>query len=250
MSLNIEFDKFNSDIFEIKMGNITNTESNLKNVDINYIGTILTQAQEEKYEHLCIKVPSDDAKYNEMLNKHKFYNVGSQIMFKLSTYTDNSKVSMPQLLDNISFGELSGDGDVCDIARISRRSFILDRFHKDKFLPKEKADSYYEKWAINCCKGFSDQVFVLSVPEYGVVGYITLKKTGHEAKVDLAAIEPKFQGHGLFKYMIFMTLRRLQDEGINYFFYGTQGENNPVIRTMQIFGAKTCSHNNVLHCKL
>ena len=80
--MKIEFDKFNSDIFEMAMGNIVEISDLIKNEDVK---EILYIAKEKGYQHLNIKIPTDLKKVTNILVQNGFQLVDTQIMYQLSS---------------------------------------------------------------------------------------------------------------------------------------------------------------------
>ena len=215
-------DKFNTEIFGIKMVNLTDLDTIVTNKDVE---DIIALAVEKKYENICVKIDTGEKYLTNLFLYNGFELVDTQVMY-----------SIPVHLYNFYKGKVSGyfikkyqNDSVEQIKKIARMAFKFDRFHSDPFLPTEKSDMYYERWAENLCKGLADEIYAT-------------------ATVGLAAIKPDYQGKGLFTYMISEVISSLKTKtGIEYLHYGTQLSNIPILRTMAKFGGVILYSNHVLH---
>ena len=237
--MKIEFDKFNSDIFEMVMGNIVELSDLIKNEDVN---NIICTAKEKGYQHLNIKVPTALKNTTNILLQNVFKLVDTQLRYQLSSKLIGGGYSP----DNIKYRKFESK-DRLQMDRIARDAYSLDQFHSDEKLPSHLCDKYYVEWMNNSCDGFADKVMVLSHTDT-IAGYITINyKEENSAAVGLAAVGKQFQRRGYFTYLIEQTLRMLYEEGIEYLFYGTQLANKPVLRIMSKYSAIPVSSNHVLH---
>lgn len=254
--MKILIDKFNSEIFGMKMGIIAESDSK---VSMEEIEAITDQGKCDGYEHLSIKIPTI---YKDVLNRFltKGYSlVDTQIMYQINIQKCTQKIGNISL-DDVVIYRKQNEVDKIHIMNISKDAFRLDQFHSNKLLPRDLCDKYYEQWAKNSCEGFADDVWVLSLKGKSIViGFITLKykrsrlefaNDVQSAVVGLAAIDEDYQGRGLFTYMIKKTLEMLEDKKVCLLFYGTQLTNMPVLKTMGHFGGVLVESNHVLHIML
>lgn len=239
--MRIEIDKFNSEIFQNKIGNILDIRD-----DTNYheIEKIIKLSMDEQYNFLFTKINTNFQNVvNRFINK-KFNLIDTQVTYCLKC-KDN--IVQRKVVDGISFRKFK-KSDISDIAAIASMSFFLDQFHLDKDLDSQMCNRYYEQWAINSCNGFADDVFVLDNGK--LIGFITVNYCVDNATVGLAAISPFFQGKGFFNLLISETICELRNNGINMLYYGTQLCNAPVHKTMGKFQGALISSAYVLHKKL
>lgn len=235
-------DKFNTEIFGIKMVNLTDLDTIVTNKDVE---DIIALAVEKKYENICVKIDTGEKYLTNLFLYNGFELVDTQVMY-----------SIPVHLYNFYKGKVSGyfikkyqNDSVEQIKKIARMAFKIDRFHSDPFLPTEKSDMYYERWAENLCKGLADEIYVvIEQKNSSIVGFISINYKNTTATVGLAAIKPDYQGKGLFTYMISEVISSLKTKtGIEYLHYGTQLSNIPILRTMAKFGGVILYSNHVLH---
>lgn len=246
--MRIELDKFNSDIFGLMMGNIVDV-SDLKSEE--ELSGIISDAKENGYQHLNVKVAVGEKGMTNMFLKNGFILVDTQV-----TYQINTKYSSAYerdwggvFLDDVVFRKYRSR-DKLQIESIARDAYSLDQFHSDEKLPSQLCDDYYVEWIRNSCKGLADKVMVLSCGDT-IAGYITLKyREGGCASVGLAAVGKPFQQKGYFTFLIKQSLRMLYEEGIEYLYYGTQLANEPVLHVMSKYLGVPVSSNHVLHCMI
>lgn len=245
--MRIVIDRFTSKAFGIKMGNIEYEDSS-HSISPDDIDKIISEAIAEGFSHLSLKIDFKEDRLKNFLLNRGFYLAGSQVMYQVNLDNipeDDGLFQKPP--HPLVFREIVGEEDILDIVRISRTAFKRDRFHSDPFLSPDKADVFYANWARSCCEGLSDKVFVLSTPDSGVIGYITISLDKGQAKVGLAAVDSKFRERGMFTLMISQTLYALKLLNIHDFYYGTQGTNTPVIKVMEKLNGEVYSCNHVLH---
>lgn len=237
--MRVELDKFNSDIFGLKMGNIIELSDLKSDEEVN---AIISDAKENGYQHLNVKVAVEAKKITNLLINNKFKLVDTQLLYRLNTKYPGGVV----LLDDIVFRKFEVR-DKSQVESIARDAYSLDQFHSDEKLPNRLCDNYYVEWIKNSCMGLSDKVMVLSCGDK-IAGYITLNyKEDSSAIVGLAAIGKQFQQRGYFTFLIGQSLQMLYEEGIEYLFYGTQLANEPVLHVMSKYLGVPVFSNHVLH---
>ena len=238
--MKIEKDEFNSKIFNLKMGNIVDANESLS---LKEIDNIIQNAYENKYQHLSIKVPTNQKENLNNLIQKGFSLVDTQIMFLINTNQPNSTEK-----NEIIIRDYVEDNKEC-IANIAKQSFSIDRYHSDKSLDDSLCDYYYSKWAENSCEGLSDKVLVAYI-EHKVCGFITINYHDKSATIGLAAVDAQYRGKGIFTALIKRALKELNDKNINALYYGTQLENKPILKAMGHLGGVICNSNYVLHLSM
>lgn len=237
--MQIEFDKYNSEVFGIKMGNVRNINPHSTNKDIVQM---INQAKCEQYRHLNIKIDPNHKMLINLLLANNFKLVDTQLMFRIDTnkYCKN-------IINTGSFGfrEHRND-DLPQLIRIAKSSYTLDQYHSDSSLDNALCDLYYAKWIENSCLGFADKVMVIDQND-SINGYITLKYDVDKAIAGLAAVRKEFRGKGIFTFMISSTLDMLYNENIKTMLYGTQITNVAVLKTIGHFGGTIEYSNHILH---
>ena len=234
----IEYDDFNSKIFGMKFGNISDYEKDITSEDIIKIIT------NSEFDFLGFKIDSKDFKTIYNFQKAGFYLVDCLVTYEF----DSNKVPIPNDDFDISFAQQIEHKDISRLANIAADVFRIDRFHSDPNLSRENADEYYRSWVINSFNGFADGA-ILPMINNKIVGFTTFKINNVDVQTStmvLSAVDSEYMGQGVYYNMIKKgTLELLkQSKKIRV---GTQVDNIPVQRTWQKLGYKLIEIKYVLH---
>ena len=241
--MRIRQNQFNTEIFNMKMGDIEDLEGEVTQEDVQ---SMIECARIQDYQHLNVKIPIREKDKTNLFLRNGFYLVDTQLMFLLKSknvYVGGGTAS------TVSYREFC-ENDKEWIMNIAQNAYILDQYHSDRALEKSLCDQYYARWAKNCCEGFSDKTMVIALPDNRVIGYITFDYKNGNAIVGLAAIEEAYRGKGLFSLMIEETLRMQKMNNIKKMYYGTQLSNIPVLKIMGRYGGTIEYSNHVMHFML
>lgn len=89
------------------------------------------------------------------------------------------------------------------VAAIAASALRWDRFHRDPAIPGDTADRIKAEWAANFFSGRRGDWMVVAEREGRPAGFLQLLKGSDGSLViDLVAVAPDFQGHGLGRAMI------------------------------------------------
>lgn len=237
--MKLELDKFNSEVFGIKMANIILDNQLIARKDVIHL---IDKAKNEGFQHLSVKI---DILEKELLNA--FLPCGFNLVDTQITY----EIPLCNSLGERNTG-ITRPYDITDkerVLEIAKSAYKIDRFHSDPNLPNDKCNDYYERWTRNLCEGLADKVFVIDTDEY-TSGFIALKYDGKMARVVLAAIDSRYQGNGYFSAIMTDVLHYLKINGFEYLYYGIQLANIPVLRTVGRLNGVPKFSNHVLHIML
>lgn len=236
LAVEIVEDTFNSDIFHIKMGNLHlyDNKSDLFIVE--------TEAVKNGFDHLSIRVSTDDKETLIKLLESKYLLVDTLVTYKF----DCSKTVLNEMTHKCIIRDYQ-EKDLSELINFAQKSFKIDRFHSDPSLDNTYADDYYAKWIENSCKGYSDRVVVAEL-DGEAVGFTTCKLPDAEgnSKIVLSAVSEKSRGKGVYTSMIHEGLKWLQDKS-KYITVGTQINNYPVQKTWNNLGLYLTESSYVLH---
>ena len=238
--MKFELDKFNSEIFEIRMANILSDEESLSKDDV---AGLIENGKTEGYDCLSIKLDTAEKKQLSSFLANGFELVDTLITYFIPVTENRYFPENPRL----AIRKVS-ESDIDDVMRIARSAFKIDQFHSDSNLDSDKADTYYEQWAKNSCNGFADDVFLVEETESRQpAGFITINYSEEKATVGLAAIDSAFHGKGVFTFLIAELIRIVKEKNIKYISYGTQLANIAVLRTMAKFNGVPQNSKHILH---
>ena len=233
-------DKFNSEIFGIRMANIVSNEESLSRDDV---AGLIENGRSEGFDCLSIKLDTSEKKQLDSFLANGFELVDTLITYFIPVdentfFPENPQMGIRKVCES----------DIADVMRIARSAFKIDQFHSDSHLDSDKADIYYEQWAKNSCNGFADDVFLVEETASGqIAGFITVNYRGEKAVVGLAAIDSAFHGRGVFTFFIAELIKAMKEKNIKYISYGTQLANIAVLRTMTKFNGVPQHSKHILH---
>lgn len=205
----LTIDKFNSEIFNKKMGNLQICENldikKINNID-KQINEILEEAINDGFEHITCKVDTNHTQLVQSLENNKMLLADTLITYRF--YYGKSK------LYNVNHQCLLNDckkEDLDYLKSISKNAFKIDRFHSDPSLDNNLCDKYYEKWIENSFNGFADRVIVAYLDEEPV-GYTTAKIPGKDrvGHLVLSAVSEKSRGKGVYTSMIYEGVKWME----------------------------------------
>lgn len=235
-------DKFNSEIFGIKMGNIILSNDELSNEDFK-VEKVIEKSNHERFKHISVKLPTI---YKNLFNKfiqNGFYLTDTLLKY---VYKFDERV-LPDITHKTILRDYRED-DLEELMVIAKGSFDYDRYHSDPTLDNELCDKYYEQWIYNSCHGFADKVIV---SEYNntVVGFTTGKAdhTQQYGHLVLSAVSNKYRGLGIYTSMIYKGIKWLEKEKFKGLIVGTQINNVAVQKAWIKLGFTVLDSEYVLH---
>ncbi len=217
--MNIEVDKYNSEIFGILMGNVSYQD----NENLADFEELNRESRNRMIKHLTIRVSTKDKKFLNLALKDGYEIADTLVQFVfLFDKANLTKIEHKCILRDCC------DEDISGLKLIARTSFAIDRFHSDEHLDNDLCDKYYEQWIENSYHGFAEKVIVA---EYNnePVGFTTGKtyvedEFGH---LVLSAVSSKYRGIGVYTSMIYEGVKWMQKEHGNLkgLIVGTQIDN-------------------------
>jgi len=189
-------DKFNSEIFQMGMGNLTVDAGAV--VTVQTLNMIEEEAKKQGLSHITVKIPSSDKQNLNVILQNGFNLTDTLIEY----FFDMKKATLPDINHKCILRDAQ-EKDLETLKTIARKSFEIDRFHSDEHLDNELCDKYYEKWIENSYNGFAEKVIVA---EYDgeAVGFTT-GKTYADSDIGhlvLSAVSSNSRGLGVYTSMI------------------------------------------------
>ncbi len=243
--MKIQQDKFNSEIFGIRMGNIILSDEENSDPDFR-VKCVVELGKTEGFDHLSIKIPTRN---KSLLNQ--FLQSGFYLTDTLCEYIYKYDGRKLPALQHKTVLRAYTESDIHGMMQIARDSFAYDRYHSDPTLDNSLCDLYYEKWVYNSCHGFADKIIV-SEYEKNVVGFTT-GKADHSQEYGhlvLSAVSSKFRGLGIYTSMIYEGVKWIESEGFQGLIVGTQINNFAVQKAWIKLGFTVLDSEYVLHLHL
>lgn len=235
--MKIVLDQYNSEIFGLKFGNITEYNNTISSSEIKKV------INESNFDFLGIKISP-----NENLAFHSFQKAGFYVVDCLVTYEFDSKTTtLKDYIVSNKMKDIVSKDDVETLSKIASEVFIKDRFHSDPNINKKLADKYYSTWVKN---SFNDSKIEHIVAETNgkPIGFIVYKidDINDTATIILNAVDKNFFRKGVYSDMLYIVTTKLIKK-VNKIFIGTQFDNIAAIRTWQKMGYKIIDTKYVLH---
>lgn len=189
-------DQFNSEIFQMKMGNLLLEDG--EKIEKEAFLQLEEKAKEEGYAHVTLKVASTDKESLNIALREGYILADTLIEYVF----DMKKASLPQIEHKCTLHDCKEE-ELEALKQIAGNSFVIDRFHSDEHLDNKLCDLYYAKWIENSYHGFAEKVIVA---EYNnePVGFTTGKtyKDDEYGHLVLSAVSNKYRGIGVYTSMI------------------------------------------------
>jgi len=193
---------WDSDFFNIKVGEIVNPETN--NIFLN-----------EEFDLIYLKSEiNEEVKIQGYLNSFLETKV---LFFK--------QIIQKKEIDQNIFSISEVNFLIDDIYSLAFESGKMSRFNLDKKFGRNKFEELYKKWVDNSVnKKFADKVFVYQ-EDNKILGFITYKVNLDMATIGLIAVDPLCQGKGIGGKLIDAVEQSLITSGIFKLIIPTQLEN-------------------------
>lgn len=184
------------------------------------------------------RVPFYSNNISTFLEDLGFYLIDIDIQFE-------KKVFSEQKLSENSEIRFSKYDDEKDLVKISKTSFIFDRFHQDTKISNELADSIKEKWAQNFFSGTRGDFMIVALKDGDIIGFLQLIKKNDILIIDLIAVDEKFRGKNVAADMIKFAENNIKD--IKKIKTGTQSSNKPSTKLYERLGFTSIDKEKVFH---
>jgi len=133
-----------------------------------------------------------------------------------------------------------------NILEIAKNSFEYSRFFSDKNLPIAKAKNIYVYWTEGAFEK-QDKYFVVYSDNNILKGYVLFSIQEGCSKIELIAVDKKYQGQSIGKSLISEMEYFVMKMGINDIKVGTQANNLIAIQFYNSIGFKQIECNVVYH---
>ncbi|MDH4317753.1 MAG: GNAT family N-acetyltransferase [Desulfobulbaceae bacterium] len=164
----------------------------------------------------------------------RFQLVDFQVVYE---FTAEGTVLAPKPPMTDSVVRVHEQTDIGDLVAIARTSHGNTRFYNDSHFSREQADFFYEKWIVNSCSGWADEVFVAEV-KGEVAGYVSchLDHDNYVGKIGLLGVKSSLRSRGIGQQLLFMALLWQKSKGAKVVLVTTQAGNIAAQRLYQQSG--------------
>lgn len=210
------FDPFDSENFGLKMGRVAaafGEESSL----LAALEALVTDADSESYDHLTVRLPSEDPALIRRFQKVGFFVVDAHsTLTKKITEVSSTPPSI----------ELAQAEDLAAVQELGADAFALSRYAWDPLFSLEGRRRTMERWIENNFRTRAEFVLIARGEAGSMDGFIAvlLNRADRLAVIDLIAVHPRAQGRGFGLGLIKESERRVAGVA-DRFQVGTQGSN-------------------------
>lgn len=179
-------------------------------------------------------------KYSLIAKKNKFYLADITINLKYNLeYKDTKAISINNF-------EIAKTDSINSILKISRQSFVYDRFHSDPNFPNYFASEIKSRWLENHFKNLrGDKCFVINEDDQ-IKGFLLSMIKNDNVIIDLIAVDKRFRNESVATNLINGMINYYKNKFAT-FFVSTQISNIPSIKLYQKLGFITQHHQLVWH---
>lgn len=141
--------------------------------------------------------------------------------------------------------EIAGPADADACIAIAGHAFVHDRLHRDARVPNAAADKVRAEWIRNDLGGRADASFVVRAGG-AIAGFNLCLLLGHEAVIDLIAVDVGRQGQGFGRALVEGALAHYGGRAAAMR-VGTQADNEPSIKLYRGTGFVEADRRITLH---
>ncbi|WP_140633005.1 GNAT family N-acetyltransferase [Methylibium rhizosphaerae] len=144
-----------------------------------------------------------------------------------------------------------GPQDAQEVETLARAAFrdYVGHYHADDRLSREAADETYASWASRSCEGppVADAVIGVEDNDGSIVGFITLRRAGELASIELNAVSPDHQRRGIYAGLVGLSMNWASQQGCRKVSVSTQLNNVSVQKVWCRFGFEPARSYYTLH---
>lgn len=209
-------DPFDSENFGLKMGRVAAGFGDSIGT-LSALGSLVATADTEGYDHLTVRLPSEDPELIRRFQKVGFFVVDAHSTLKKTVRGD--------LLEQ-PFIEPARPDDLSAVQELGAEAFALSRYAWDPLFSLEGRRKTMERWIANDFSNRAEFVLVARGEGGSMDGFIAvlLNRDQRLAVIDLIAVHPRSQGRGFGLGLILESERRVAALA-DRFQVGTQGSN-------------------------
>lgn len=169
------------------------------------IDAVLQRARELCAEVVMLRVPTSNLKGAQQAFAH-----GAILADTLVYYEAAVGEPVPVELTIGLRYRMLGPQDAQMVETLARAAFrnYVGHFHADDKLSRDAADETYASWAYRSCEGspVADAVIGIEDNAGDVTGFITLKRSGELATIELNAVSPDYQRRGIYAALVGLAM--------------------------------------------
>jgi len=236
-------DQWLSDILKMSCFNLGGLP---ENASVFAVRTAMVAAAPKGRAFFSVKQAADDVAFVETLVRAGFNVVDMGV-----TLTHGGDFVEARSSDDVTI-DCADEGSEGDIADLAGRCFSYSRFHADRRIGADRANTVKREWARNACRGRAAAVYVARRTG-SAAGFLAVLKregrAGSEAVIDLVGVDPEHQGRGIGRSLSLRFIREWRGR-VDRLRVGTQAANIPALRLYESLGFRVSETVYALHAHL
>ena len=194
------------------------------------LAALLDEARVERYDHLILRVPGDDAAMVHGAERAglRLVDVGVDFVYHFDHEVRRPRPSPPGVRP-------WQESDLAALQEMAGTVFTYSRFGADPHFTPEQEEAFHRKWITNLCNGLAREVLVYET-DGAVAGFISCAVNGDEGRVPLVASAATHRRRGAGRAMIDGTLDWFRMAGVRAVFVKTQAGNVPAVNLYERAG--------------
>lgn len=210
------------------------------------ITQVLQRANDLRAEILMLRIPTSN-----LLGAQQALAQGAILADTLVYYEAAVREQDDVVLGRGLRHRMLGQQEASKVEKLARSAFqnYVSHYHADPKLSREAADETYASWAYRSCEGLPVANVVIGIENDAddIVGFITLKRSGDLASIELNAVSPLHQRRGIYAALVRLAMNWAMKEGCSRVSVSTQLNNISVQKVWSRFGFEPVKSYYTLH---
>lgn len=227
---------FDTEILGFKTARIERIDSTDPNIAGEIVKQLIVDLRQNNIEYASYRLPAENTAVIHALEQQGFILVDAMLGLE--------KILDMDLQEHDTYPIRSAKNeDLKQLGEMVRGLFLQTRFYQDPMIPIVKADMIYQKWVENSVRGSQADHVMVWEDNGRILGFITLKNTGH---IPLVAVAKDAQGRGIARHLLSYVEEHFIKMNLSKAYIETQISNIPAIRAYLSSGFKPISSSLTL----
>jgi dTDP-4-amino-4,6-dideoxy-D-galactose acyltransferase len=194
------------------------------------LSALLDEARAERYEHLIIRLPGDDAAALHGAERAGFrlVDVGVDFVYRFDHDVRRPRPSPPGV-------RAWRDSDLPALREMAGTVFTHSRFGADPHFTAEQVEAFHRQWITNLCNGLAREVLVYEA-EGAVAGFLSCAVNEDTGRIPLVASSAAHRRRGAGRAMVDGALDWFRMQGVRAVYVKTQASNVPAVNLYERSG--------------
>ena len=210
------------------------------------LDTVLREANDLGAQVLMLRVPTTNLNGVQLALEHGAILADTLVYFEAEV-VEPKPVKLYKGLRH----RMLGPQDALKVAALAKLAFkdYVGHYHADPKLSREAADEAYVSWAYRSCEGrpVADAIIGIENGNDEMIGFITLKRYGELATIELNAVSPLYQRRGIYTGLVGLSMYWAAQHSCRRISVSTQLNNVSVQKVWCRYGFEPARSYYTLH---